>query len=58
MITYHIQTHRYGWLQIATGEATLNGQEVIAGDGVEITGEEKLQISANLKAEILLFDLA
>jgi redox-sensitive bicupin YhaK (pirin superfamily) len=45
-------------LQIATGEATLNGQEVIAGDGVEITGEEKLQISANLKAEILLFDLA
>jgi redox-sensitive bicupin YhaK (pirin superfamily) len=45
-------------LQIATGEATLNAEEVIAGDGVEITGEEKLKISTNLKAEILLFDLA
>lgn len=58
LITYHVQPHRYAWLQIATGEATLNGQELIAGDGVQITGEEKLEISTNLKAEILLFDLA
>jgi hypothetical protein len=28
-----------------------------AGDGVEIIGEEKLTISSNSNAEILLFDL-
>jgi quercetin 2,3-dioxygenase len=58
VINYHVQPHRYAWLQIATGEATLNGQELKAGDGVQITGEEQLEISTNLNAEILLFDLA
>ncbi len=42
IVTYHVQPRRYTWLQIATGEATLNGQELIAGDGVQITVEEKL----------------
>jgi redox-sensitive bicupin YhaK (pirin superfamily) len=42
VITYHVQPRRYAWLQIATGEAPLNGQELIAGDGVQIIGEEKL----------------
>ncbi|MFM2061982.1 MAG: hypothetical protein RLZZ507_1652 [Cyanobacteriota bacterium] len=58
VVNYHVPHHRYAWLQIAKGEATLNGQELRAGDGVQITGEEKLEISTNLSAEILLFDLA
>ncbi|MGM3305562.1 pirin family protein [Anabaena sp. WFMT] len=58
VVNYHVQPHRYAWLQIATGEATFNGQELRAGDGVQITGEEQLEISTNLSAEILLFDLA
>ncbi|WP_016951813.1 pirin family protein [Anabaena sp. PCC 7108] len=58
VINYHVQAHRYAWLQIATGEVTLNGTELKAGDGVQITGEDQLEISTNLSAEILLFDLA
>jgi redox-sensitive bicupin YhaK (pirin superfamily) len=58
VINFHVQPHRYAWLQIVTGEATFNGQELSAGDGVQISGEEELEISTNLNAEILLFELA
>ncbi|MEC4818120.1 MAG: pirin family protein [Scytonema sp. PMC 1069.18] len=57
-INYHVQPNRYAWLQIAQGVATLNGEELRAGDGVQISGEEKLEITTNVGAEILLFDLA
>lgn len=58
VVNYHLQPHRYGWLHIAKGEAIFNGQEVSAGDGVEIIGEQQLEISTNLHTELLLFDLA
>jgi quercetin 2,3-dioxygenase len=57
VVNYHVQPHRYAWLQIAQGIANLNGEELRAGDGVQISGEEKLEISTNTSAEILLFDL-
>lgn len=58
VVNYHVQTHRYAWLQIAQGEVIFNGQQLSAGDGVQITGEEKIELSTNSNAEILLFDLA
>lgn len=57
VINYHVQPHRYAWLQIAQGIATLNGEELRAGDGVQISVEEQLEISTEVGAEILLFDL-
>jgi quercetin 2,3-dioxygenase len=57
VINYHVQPHRYAWLQIAQGIATLNGEELRAGDGVQINVEEQLEISTKVGAEILLFDL-
>ncbi|HYW20088.1 MAG TPA: pirin family protein [Nodularia sp. (in: cyanobacteria)] len=57
VVNYHVKPHRYAWLQIAQGIATLNGEELRAGDGVQITGEEKLQISTDIGTEFLLFDL-
>jgi redox-sensitive bicupin YhaK (pirin superfamily) len=56
-VNYHVTPDRFAWLQIAKGVTTLNGKELFAGDGVEITGEENLEISTNNNAEILLFDL-
>jgi hypothetical protein len=44
-------------LQIAKGVAKLNGEELRAGDGVQMNGEEQLEISTDIGAEILLFDL-
>lgn len=58
VVNYHVKPNRYAWLQIAQGVATLNGEELRAGDGVQISGEEQLEISTNIGAEILLFDLA
>jgi len=57
VINYHVQPDRYAWLQIAQGIATLNGEELRAGDGVQISVEEQLEISTQVGAEILLFDL-
>ncbi len=49
---------RHGWLQIARGEVTLDGVELEAGDGVAISDESELRITASEPAEVLLFDLA
>ena len=57
VVNYHVKPNRYAWLQIAQGIATLNGEELRAGDGVQISGEEQLEISTNIGTEILLFDL-
>lgn len=57
VVNYHLRRDRYAWLQIAQGVATLNGEELRAGDGVQIRGEEQLEISTEVGAEILLFDL-
>ncbi|MEB3149930.1 MAG: pirin family protein [Sphaerospermopsis sp.] len=57
VINYYVQPHRYAWLQIATGAAIFNGKQLQAGDGVQITGEQKIELSTNENAEILLFDL-
>ncbi|MBD0262865.1 MAG: pirin family protein [Tolypothrix sp. Co-bin9] len=57
VVNYHVQPDRYAWLQIAKGIATLNGEELRAGDGVQISVEEQLEISTEVGAEILLFDL-
>ena len=58
VVTYNLKPNRYAWLQIAQGVATLNDHELRAGDGVQISGPEQLQISTDVGAEILLFDLA
>jgi len=54
---YHLNPNRYAWLQVAQGVAFLNDQELRAGDGVQMYGGE-LEISTDIGAEILLFDLA
>ncbi|BAZ40796.1 pirin domain-containing protein [Calothrix sp. NIES-4101] len=58
VINYHQKPHRHAWLQVAKGIVTLNGEELRAGDGVQISGEEKMEISTEVGGEILLFDLA
>ncbi|PPS45627.1 pirin family protein [Chroococcidiopsis sp. TS-821] len=57
VLNYHLKPNRYAWLQVARGILSLNGQELRAGDGVQMSGEN-LEISTDIGAEILLFDLA
>jgi len=49
---------RSGWLQVARGEAEIDGQRLSAGAGASISGEKNVEIRGVGEAEILLFDLA
>lgn len=57
-IAYTIQSHRYGWIQIAQGSAIVNGQLLQAGDGMQINKQDQFEITTSVGAELLLFDLA
>ena len=46
------------WLQVARGAISFNGQDMAAGDGAAISGEEELAITARADGtEFLLFDM-
>jgi redox-sensitive bicupin YhaK (pirin superfamily) len=47
---------RIGWVQVARGTVTLNGQALDAGDGAAITEERVLELRGQ-DAEVLLFDM-
>jgi len=49
---------KYGWIQVANGSVSVNGQRLDAGDGAAVTNEDALTIRALSAAEVLVFDLA
>jgi redox-sensitive bicupin YhaK (pirin superfamily) len=49
---------RRAWLQVARGDAVLNGTRLGAGDGAAITDETRLELGTDKGGEVLLFDLA
>jgi len=53
-----LQHDRYGWLQVAKGTLSIQGQTVQEGDGVLVGEQEKLLITTPSHAEVLWFDLA
>jgi quercetin 2,3-dioxygenase len=54
---YTLAPGRHAWLQVARGEGTINGVAVKAGDGVAVSEESRLELSATEPLEALLFDL-
>jgi quercetin 2,3-dioxygenase len=57
-ITFEMKSNRFAWIQVARGIATLNGESLREGDGVQINRPEQLELTTEASAEILLFDLA
>ena len=57
-VTHGMNQARYGWIQVARGAITVNGQRAEQGDGAIAMGESSLEILAEQPTEILLFDLA
>lgn len=55
---YTLAPGRHAWVQFARGKGTLNGVELKAGDGVAVSQESRLVLTASEPAEALLFDLA
>jgi quercetin 2,3-dioxygenase len=58
LITFEMLPNRFAWVQVARGIATLNGESLREGDGVQINSPELLEITTEATAEILLFDLS
>ncbi|MGZ6506708.1 MAG: pirin family protein [Tumebacillaceae bacterium] len=59
VVEQSLRPGRHGWLQVISGELSLNGKALKTGDGAAISDESALKIVGESdKAEFLLFDLA
>lgn len=56
-IMFAVTAGRRAYLQVATGNLSMNGYPLKEGDGAAITGEDQLNLTTGHSAEILLFDL-
>jgi quercetin 2,3-dioxygenase len=57
-LTHELTESRHAWIQLVTGEVTVNGQTLKAGDGGAVSRESSLSIAGLQRSEFLLFDLA
>ena len=57
-LAYHLPDARHAWLQILRGTIEVNGEELVTSDGVAISEEVAIELTAISDAEIMLFDLA
>ena len=55
--TYEFAPERHGWLQVLRGSVRCGEVILSAGDAVAISDESLLRVSAEEKAELMLFDL-
>jgi redox-sensitive bicupin YhaK (pirin superfamily) len=56
-VTHALAPGRRAWVQIARGDATVNGQACVEGDGAGVADESLVAIATAAGAEVLLFDL-
>jgi len=56
--THELAAGRRAYVHVARGTVRVNDQELSGGDGVRITGENRIAIAGGRNAEVLLFDLA
>ncbi len=56
-VTHAFEPGRAGWVQVATGSVTLNGQLLEEGDGVAVTDEKAIELTGVTAGETLVFDL-
>ncbi len=56
-VTHEVRSGRKVWIQVARGTIQANDQPLYAGDGLGLSEEEPLMITATDDAEVLLFDL-
>ena len=57
-VAHALKPGRHAWLQVLRGRVALNGQALSAGDGAALSDEERLEITGQDDAEVMLFDLA
>jgi hypothetical protein len=56
-VQHRLAPGRKAYVQVARGEATLNGQRLRAGDGAAMEAEAEVNLSTPSAGEVLVFDL-
>jgi len=56
-LLYKLNTERYAWIQIISGELAIRDILLQAGDGIAVSQEENLLLITPATSEFLLFDL-
>ncbi len=57
-IEHAFTTSKHGWVQVARGSATVNGESLTQGDGLALSGEPEVAIQAGSEGvEVLFFEL-
>jgi redox-sensitive bicupin YhaK (pirin superfamily) len=57
-LSYTIAAGRQVWLHVASGSISVDGLPLAAGDGLGLSDEPGLAITATTTSEVMLFDLA
>ena len=57
-MTHTTERTRKGWMQLASGAVTVNGEQLEAGDGAAIAYEDAITIKSTADSELLLFDMS
>lgn len=57
-LAHEIEAGRGVWIQVARGKLTVNGTELVAGDGAAVESETRIEVVSEAESEFLLFDLA
>ena len=58
VVTHELAPGRHAWLQVLRGQVTAGGHDLHVGDGLAVSDEERLTVTAAGPAEVMLFDLA
>ena len=56
-LSHGFEAGRAGWLHVATGSVTVDGQRLDAGDAVAIEDQDSVGVEGVADAEVVLFDL-
>ena len=56
-VGHELAEGRKAWVQVATGNAVLNGEPLEPGDGVAIDGPASIRLTGSSDTEVLLFDM-
>jgi redox-sensitive bicupin YhaK (pirin superfamily) len=56
-VTHELAPKRHGWLHVAEGKVTVNGEELSAGDAAIFDGKGAAEVKGLESAQVLLFDL-
>ncbi len=57
-VAHTLAKDRGAWVQVVAGALSVNGQDIVAGDGAAVEEAETLTITANKPSEFILFDLS